>query len=171
MREVATQTREGAFSDYLGRKQPTLSSRHPLPGSTDASREWVLWTVSDLDAELNLHAGSVEATIAPAPIGEAATREGLRGWGAGWEVQHGRHRDEVLICMTDAEPGQMYLRINDHVISVGVAPGCDLRSTSVTDRALADLSTAFRERLLATVLLAFEIVVSAPTILSISTAF
>jgi len=131
----------------------------------------VLWTVSDLDAELNLHAESVEAMIAPVPIGEALIREGMSGWSVGWEVRHGRHRDEVLICMTDAEPGHVYLRINDHVIPVGVSPLAAPRSSALTDRALADLGVAFRERLLSTVLLAVEIVVTAPTILSISSAF
>jgi hypothetical protein len=159
------------FSDRLGRKQPTRRSR-PLPLSApDGSYQCALWRVSDLDVALTAYATSVEATIAPAPIAEVELGDGVRGWSAGWQVRHGRHCDVLLICMTDSEPDQVYLRINDHVIPISVSPEVGPRSASLSGRALDELTTAFCERVLATLLLAVEIVVSAPTILSISTAF
>lgn len=159
------------FSEHLGRKQPMFGTGSGPPDAGGRSYQWVLWTVNDLDADLNLHASSVDAKLAPAPVWEVVLGEGVRGWSAGWEVRHGRHKDLLLICMTDSRPGHLYLKINDHVIPVGVSPAAGPRSSSLSECALADLSAAFRVRLLSTVLLAAEIAVSAPTILSISTAF
>jgi len=123
--------------------------------------EWVLWTANDLEPDFKLRIAPLDAKITRTRAGRVFIRENIRGWSAGWEVRHGGHRDEIRLCMSDSEPGAVYLRINEHVVSVGVSPLADAGSALLTERARDALKVAFRERLLATTALAVEAILSA----------
>jgi hypothetical protein len=107
---------------------------------------------------------AVSLHINPLPLREMTIENNLSGWGAGWKVTHGRHHEEIMIFMTSEKPGEVYLQVNDHTITIGPYP-------SVRRRGSSELGRVFNDRLSAAVMSAFEIVVSAPMILSISTAF
>jgi hypothetical protein len=166
---VTTEDPDLFFAESVGRRQqPSFES---LLSTLGENAEIALWMVRDIESDLNLQAELLDATISRAPARGVHLDDYGYAWAAGWHIRHGRHCDEVLILVSDTEPGNVFLEINQHRVALGVSPLLDPAARSISPGALAELSNAFRERLLSTVMLAFEIVTSAPTILSIASAF
>jgi hypothetical protein len=113
--------------------------------------------VEDLTPELEEQVGN-SARLTPVPLSELSIDDGRNGWEAGWQISSGETENHVTVFVTDDAPTAVHLRLKHELVHVGVPPWIEERSPGLLADWDKELRQMFRQRVLSTVILAFQIV-------------
>jgi len=137
--------------------QAALQEGVTPPAVDNRAPSLVLWMVEDLTPELEEQLAK-SAHLSPLPLSELSTEDGRNGWQAGWQISSGATENHVTVFVTDDSPTAVNLRLNNELVHVGIPPWIEQRSPGLLADWDKELRQMFRQRVLSTVMLAFQII-------------